>query len=118
MAAQGPEVTTYPVKITFGEMRASGVRDVLIVPDTLSTATGSGLPVPRAADRRRNHRQAAGRPSNLALAGLSGGREPNGAGRTLDVPVSTIKTWLRRTLENVRTDCLLAQPRETLLVTA
>jgi hypothetical protein len=30
MAAQEPEVTTYPQKTTFGEMRASGVRDVLI----------------------------------------------------------------------------------------
>ena len=30
MVVQGPEVTTYPVKITFGEMRAYGVRDVLI----------------------------------------------------------------------------------------
>jgi hypothetical protein len=30
MAAQEPEVTTYPQKITFGEMRESGVRDVLI----------------------------------------------------------------------------------------
>ena len=35
-----------------------------------------------------------------------------------DVPVSTIKTWLRRTLESVKTDCLLAQPREALLATA
>ena len=30
MTAQEPEVTTYPQKITFGDMRASGVRDVLI----------------------------------------------------------------------------------------
>jgi DNA-directed RNA polymerase specialized sigma24 family protein len=34
------------------------------------------------------------------------------------VPVSTIKTWLRRTLESVRTDCLLTQPRETRLIAA
>ena len=27
MVVQGPEVTTYPVKITFGEMRSQGVRD-------------------------------------------------------------------------------------------
>lgn len=30
MAAQEPEVTTYPQKIAFSEMRASGVRDALI----------------------------------------------------------------------------------------
>jgi hypothetical protein len=30
MVAQEPEVTTYPQKITFGELRESGVRDVLI----------------------------------------------------------------------------------------
>jgi hypothetical protein len=30
-------------------------------------------------------------------------------------PVGTIKTWLRRTLERVKADCLLAQPREALL---
>jgi hypothetical protein len=30
MAAQEPEVTTYPQKITFGEMRESGVGGLLI----------------------------------------------------------------------------------------
>jgi hypothetical protein len=30
MAAQEPEMTTYPKKITFGEMPASGCRDMLI----------------------------------------------------------------------------------------
>lgn len=53
----------------------------------------------------------------LSLAYLEGESRMALAER-FDVPVSTIKTWLRRTLENVRTDCLLAQPREALLVTA
>jgi hypothetical protein len=30
MAAQEPEVTTYPQKITFGDMRSAGVRGLLI----------------------------------------------------------------------------------------
>jgi len=53
----------------------------------------------------------------LSLAYLEGESRMALAER-FDVPVSTIKTWLRRTLENVRTDCLLAQPREALLATA
>jgi len=53
----------------------------------------------------------------LSLAYLEGESRMALAER-FDVPVSTIKTWLRRTLENVRTDCLMAQPREALLVTA
>ena len=52
----------------------------------------------------------------LSLAYLKGESRMALAAR-FDVPVSTIKTWLRRTLESVRTDCLLAQSRETLLVT-
>lgn len=53
----------------------------------------------------------------LSLAYLEGESRMALAER-FDVPVSTIKTWLRRTLENVRTDCLMAQPREALFVTA
>ena len=53
----------------------------------------------------------------LSLAYLEGESRMALAER-FDVPVSTIKTWLRRTLESVRTDCLLAQPREALLATA
>ncbi|MDI1263054.1 MAG: sigma-70 family RNA polymerase sigma factor [bacterium] len=50
----------------------------------------------------------------LSLAYLEGESRLALAER-FDVPVSTIKTWLRRTLESVRTDCLLAQPREALV---
>jgi RNA polymerase sigma-70 factor, ECF subfamily len=53
----------------------------------------------------------------LSLAYLEGESRMALAER-FDVPVSTIKTWLRRTLESVRTDCLLTEPREALLVTA
>lgn len=53
----------------------------------------------------------------LSLAYLEGESRMALAER-FDVPVSTIKTWLRRTLENVRTDCLLAHSREARLVTA
>jgi RNA polymerase sigma-70 factor (ECF subfamily) len=34
------------------------------------------------------------------------------------VPVSTVKTWLRRTLETVKADCLLAGPGTALSLTA
>ena len=53
----------------------------------------------------------------LSLAYLEGESRMALAERFV-VPVGTIKTWLRRTLESVRTDCLLAQPREALLATA
>ena len=50
----------------------------------------------------------------LSLAYLEGESRMALAERFV-VPVSTIKTWLRRTLERVKADCLLAQPREALL---
>lgn len=53
----------------------------------------------------------------LSLAYLEGESRMALAAR-FGVPVSTIKTWLRRTLVSVRTDCLLTQPREARFVTA
>ena len=45
----------------------------------------------------------------LSLAYLEG-ESRNALAKRFGVPVSTIKTWLRRTLESVRTDCLVAGP--------
>jgi RNA polymerase sigma-70 factor (ECF subfamily) len=45
----------------------------------------------------------------LSLAYLEG-ESRNALAERFGVPVSTIKTWLRRTLESVRTDCLVAGP--------
>jgi RNA polymerase sigma-70 factor, ECF subfamily len=53
----------------------------------------------------------------LSLAYLEGESRMALAER-FGVPVGTIKTWLRRTLESVKADCLLAQPREALLAAA
>jgi RNA polymerase sigma-70 factor (ECF subfamily) len=53
----------------------------------------------------------------LSLAYLKGESRMALAER-FDVPASTIKTWLRRTLDNVKTDCLLAQRRERCLSAA
>jgi RNA polymerase sigma-70 factor, ECF subfamily len=50
----------------------------------------------------------------LSLAYLEGESRMALADR-FGVPVGTIKTWLRRTLERVKADCLLAQPSEALL---
>jgi RNA polymerase sigma-70 factor, ECF subfamily len=50
----------------------------------------------------------------LSLAYLEGESRMALAER-FGVPVGTIKTWLRRTLESVKADCLLAQPSEALL---
>ena len=53
----------------------------------------------------------------LSLAYLEGESRTTLAER-FGVPVSTIKTWLRRTLESVKVDCLLAGRRKGRLTTA
>jgi RNA polymerase sigma-70 factor (ECF subfamily) len=53
----------------------------------------------------------------LSLAYLEG-ESRDALAERFGVPVSTVKTWLRRTLETVKADCLLAGPGTALSLTA
>jgi RNA polymerase sigma-70 factor (ECF subfamily) len=53
----------------------------------------------------------------LSLAYLEG-ESRNALAERFGVPVSTVKTWLRRTLETVKADCLPGRPGTALPFTA